>query len=360
MTGRIQSAIASVMHSDDPAHAPVLAGFLSAASRLYARAADWQNHGYVSGRRGVRQLPFPVISVGNITVGGTGKTPMTLYLARYLLKRGLRVALLSRGYGGRCSRRGGLVSDGCDVRLSAREAGDEPYLMALSVPGAAVAVHRDRYRAGLIAARAFSPHVAVLDDGFQHRKLHRDLDLVLLDADRPFGNGFLLPRGTLRETPSGLIRSQGLILTRSSGQPLPEGLPPHLPVFRCRHEASVVMHGAAAMPDAFSGQAVLAVSGIAKNAAFQETLDRLGMNRVHTLAFADHHRYTDQTVAEILNAYDAAGAAAIVTTEKDAVKWEGRMPADVPVWTVRVHVQFTDSDPSFSGWLDAQLTKLGL
>ncbi len=166
---------------------------------LYSLALRLRALLYRSGILKTHRLPRPVISIGNITVGGTGKTPVTAYIARFLLAQGYRVAVLSRGYGGSLEGQTCVVSDGATIMLSARECGDEPYLLASTVPGLMVVIGTDRYAAGQLAMQQLSPDIFLLDDGFQHLRLHRDLNILLLDFSRPFGNGLTLPAGILRE-----------------------------------------------------------------------------------------------------------------------------------------------------------------
>ena len=199
--------------------------------RLYGRgrvAAHPLTPGVCSGPK---KLPAPVVSVGNLTVGGTGKTPVVACLARLWQDRGRRVAILSRGYGGP-SRGVTCISNGWNTYKKPPEVGEEPYWLARTLPGVAVYTGACRYAAGLAAWEEFRPDLFLLDDGFQHVQLHRDLDLVLLDAASPFGNGYLLPRGPLREPLTALAAAQSLILTRFNPEHSPgaaRGYPPGLP-----------------------------------------------------------------------------------------------------------------------------------
>ena len=181
------------------------------------------------------QLPCKVICIGNLTVGGTGKTPMTMHVAQELKRLGYNTAIVSRGYRGGAEGRGGIVSDGQSIQMGPEQAGDEPFMMARSLSGIPVIVGKNRYAAGMLAVSEFQSDVIVLDDGFQHLRLKRDIDLVLLDRLHPFGNSYLLPRGTLREPISSLERGSACILTRcrtnrnDSATPLIELLKKFLP-----------------------------------------------------------------------------------------------------------------------------------
>ena len=196
-----------------PPPGPVVCAAAVAASWLYGLGAWLRRTLYARGWLRTKKLPAPVVSVGNLTVGGTGKTPVVACLARLWRDRGKRVAILSRGYGGQ-SRGVTCISDGRNTYKKPPEVGEEPYWLARTLPGVAVYTGACRYAAGLAAWEEFKPDLFLLDDGFQHFQLHRDLDLVLLDAASPFGNGRLLPRGPLREPLAVLAAAQGLILTR--------------------------------------------------------------------------------------------------------------------------------------------------
>ena len=172
--------------------------FLSIASRAYGWCVRLRTAAYDQGMIKAKRLPCVVISIGNVTMGGSGKTPLTIYIAKKLCHLGYRVAVLSRGYGGKAEKSGAIVSDGSQIFVSADVSGDEPYMMAQQLASTPIIVGADRYRSGKIAVRSFNPDVILLDDGFQHRRLARDLDLVLLDASKPGGNGYLFPRGVLR------------------------------------------------------------------------------------------------------------------------------------------------------------------
>lgn len=277
-----------------------------------------------------RTLPRCVISVGNITVGGTGKTPTVLWIARALREEGLSVAVLSRGYG----RRGSGVEK---VRLqgpiheAAARYGDEPVLIARRLPGASVWVGASRREAGLRAVAEDRPDVLLLDDGFQHLQLHRDLDLVLLDGARPFGNGRLLPAGPLREPVDHLARAHALILVGE-----PKALPPKgferltdcvlrdQPVF---HARPVIRGFFRADPTGLSETSenlfqapCIAAAGIARPDRFFSAVESFGVACVRRFAFPDHHRWSPGDVRFLLHTLRSTGARWILTTEKDAVR----------------------------------------
>jgi tetraacyldisaccharide 4'-kinase len=275
-----------------------------------------------------RRLPRPVISVGNITVGGTGKTPATAYIARLLIGRGMKVAVLSRGYGGSMEGETAIVADGRTISLDAGQCGDEPYLLAATVPGLMVVMGADRYRAGMLAMERLSPDIFLLDDGFQHLRLRRDLDILLVDCARPFGNGRTLPAGLLREPLSAVQRAGLVMYTRC-----PQGHSPAplagKPTCSARHrlgDAVPLAGGPAVSFDSLQGRKVLAFAGIGEPASFFEELRALGLNVVHTVQLPDHAAYTPSQLAGLTAAFRACGAECAVTTEKDGVKLRGCAP----------------------------------
>ena len=171
---------------------------LDKAARLYEYFVQRRFQPYVTGRKSPVALPVKIISLGNITVGGTGKTPTACYLANLLISQGYRVVLLNRGYRARLEKSVAVMSDGLQTYLSAKDGGDEPYLLAKRLPGVPIVIGKDRIAAGHFAVERFAPDVLILDDAYQHWPIARDLDIVLIDAANPFGNGRMLPRGILR------------------------------------------------------------------------------------------------------------------------------------------------------------------
>lgn len=295
--------------------------------------------------------PCAVISVGNLSAGGTGKTPLVLWLARLLGRAGYWPAVLTRGYRGGAERTGGVVSDGRSILMDATQAGDEPWLLARSLPGVPVLVGRNRIASAHRAVAEFGADVLLLDDGFQHLRLERDLDLVLMDAANPLGNGRVLPAGLLREPPSALRRADAVILTRADG-PVSEETYRHLrrylgnrPVFRCRHEASLraVMSAGTMFPMTGPGlrdRRVVAFSGIGSNEAFSATVGHLGGELAAVLPFPDHHAYTETELAGIVDTARRAGAEWLVTTEKDLARLGGRWPFAPPLAVVGIETVF--------------------
>lgn len=308
-------------------------------------------------RRDAERLPVPVISVGNLHFGGGGKTPFTIALAEQLRDRGLMVAILSRGY--RRSSRGPLLvsrGDGAGPLLSWRAAGDEPHLMAEALPGVAVAVGESRAAAGRLALAELDrqPEIFLLDDGFSHVALARDLDLLLFPQSDPFAGGRLAPSGRLREPLEAVRAADAVVLTgaraedTSAGADLAGALRPYGftgPGFASRTTSSA--------PPFAPRARVVAVAGIARPAPFFGELERQGVEIVARLAFPDHHAYPDESIARVEGAFRRHKATLVVTTAKDAIKLAGRLSP--PLATVRIAAQ---PEAAFRAWLDARLDAL--
>lgn len=275
---------------------------------------------YRSGLRPVHRAAIPVISVGNLTVGGTGKTPVVDILVKRLLARGRRVAVVSRGYGGTYAGAVGVVAAG-DGRLllDAQAAGDEPCLLARRNPNLLVFVARQRV-CGVRAAAAAGADVVVLDDGFQHWAVHRDLDIVLLDSRAPFGNGQLLPAGPLREAPAALQRAGLVVMTHAGTARTPE-LPFAGPLVHCRHRLAdtlLTLDGEERPWSFLAERPVVAFAGIARPDDFFAALQARGVALTDTLALNDHQDYAAEQLNRLIQMCD--NKKLLVTTEKDAVK----------------------------------------
>jgi len=273
-----------------------------------------------------RRLPCPVISIGNITVGGTGKTPLAMALAKGLMERGIPTAILSRGYR-RKKAAGPLVSDGRKIILSPEESGDEPFLMAAALKGIPVLVGKDRFKNGEQALGRFPLRGFLLDDGFQHLPLHRDLNIVLIDSHIGFGDGHLLPRGILRESLTQLRRADLFLMTKveetQTCAPLEKKLRrvhPSAPIFHSDYEPSGLIgpDGKIEPLHHLKGKRVFPVSGIADPAYFSSLLRGCGMEVVEEIIFPDHHHYTAHHLISIKEKVRKENW--IVTTEKDMVK----------------------------------------
>jgi len=380
MVKSFRQKIETIIRGENPPHTLVLRSILLALSRLYGAVVKVRAAGFRAGFLQSRKLPCPVISIGNITVGGTGKTPLTMHVAKLVHRFGYRTVVISRGYGGKAEKTGGIVSDGQKMLMTAEISGDEPCMMAthlleIKVP---VLVGQNRFAAGLTAVREFDPNVIILDDAFQHLKLVRDINLVLLDSQNPLGNRHLLPRGPLREVPSALNRGDALILTRSNQTAStektsrPAGVMDQItgarPVFRTSHSPyiqRVIPGHADTATDTFAADTnllkdkkVLAFSGIAANADFKRTVEDYACNLCCFRGFADHYRYTDSDIQSIIHAAAEAGAQVLVTTEKDYVRIAQRTPLPVTLVVIGIRLDFGEDRTTFSEYLQSRLKEL--
>jgi tetraacyldisaccharide 4'-kinase len=312
---------------------------LRIAGCLYGLIGLLRRKLYRAGLLSVYRAPVPVISVGNLTVGGTGKTPMVDYLVKWLLGRGRRVAVVSRGYGGQGAGKVGVVCTGDGPLLPPEVCGDEPYLLAQRNPRALVLIAPRRTEGIRLAVERFAADVILLDDGFQHLPVARDLDIVLLDARRPFGNGHLLPAGVLREPVSALEQAGVVVLTRSTGSESPPLKGP-LPLVRSRHrlaDEAVSLAGGRLPLKSLAGQRAVAFAGIADPDHYFAALAAEGLDLVRTLPLSDHVAYDRDTLALLAEA--ARDADFLVTTEKDGVKLS-TVPLPVPCYQTPMTLEF--------------------
>lgn len=306
-------------------------------SLLYGVLGWLRGKGYDYGLFASYRAAVPVISVGNLAVGGTGKTPVVDWLLKAFLAQGRRPAVVSRGYGGTFADEVGLVSAGNGLLLPPAASGDEPYLLARRNPHALVLIARKRAAGVHCAIEQHAADVVILDDGFQHRAVVRDLDLVLLDARRPFGNGLPLPGGLLREFAGALKRSDLLLLTRAD-RPFNSNISAK-PSWTCRHQLAdhaISLTGEKTPLAALQGKKLLAFAGIADPATFFRALTAAGLNLAETLPLSDHVKFDTQSLTEVVTL--SLGCDALLTTEKDAVKLEAGMFA-VPCYQVPMSIE---------------------
>jgi len=315
----------------------VLRGTLSAAAGAYRVALAARDAGYRARLFSSRRLPAAVVSIGNLTVGGSGKTPLAALVAALLAELGAAPAIVSRGYGRR-TRGARVVADRDGVQLSARDAGDEPRLLAEQLPGVPVVVGESRYEAGRIALERCGADVLVLDDGFQHRTIVKDLEIVTVAGAEPWGNGRLFPRGILREPLSALGRADVVVVTNPATAAMRSAVERALreresqaPVLAgsYRPEALRAGDGGSLPASTLAGCRVLAVAGLASPAGFVATLASLGADVVDLVEFPDHHRYTGYDLERIRAAARRAGADRVVTTEKDWMRLREGPPSDI-------------------------------
>jgi tetraacyldisaccharide 4'-kinase len=298
--------------------APIVLPPLSA---LYGAISKARLSLYQRGALNVSRLDAKVVSVGNLTTGGTGKTPLVEWLAQTLHDDGRRICILTRGYGRSNAKRRVIVSDGSRVMATPEEAGDEPFLLATNlVNKAAVVSDPDRVAAGRWAISEFGIDTFILDDGFQHLRLHRDLNILAIDATNPWGGGQLLPYGRLREPLSGVARADCILLTRTehvedAAQIVRrvESLCPGRPVFLSK---MIKRRFTPANPE----NPTMAFCGVGNPDSFFQQLRTEGLELAATRVFPDHHPYSGQDVESLTVEAKQAGARSLVTTAKDAVK----------------------------------------
>lgn len=370
----LQLYLYRLVHGQEPGIlANFLLGVLHVFSILYGWAVIFKLSLYKYGILKQHKLACHVISLGNITVGGTGKTPTAQRLATIIRDMGYRVVILNRGY--RAGWRGqiGLVSDGKKIYMTATEAGDEAYLLAKSLPRVSVVIGSNRIITGEYAVNQLKADVIILDDGYQHWQLARDLDIVLIDSLNMFGNNFMLPRGTLREPLANLARAQVFLLTK---------------VDQSTHDARGVIHSTL---ERYNGKAlvvesihkprcfveieewykgirmkevpletvcskkVLAFSAIGNPSSFEQTILDIGVAEVCGIRYADHHDYTMAEMQYIMQRAVDEKAYALVTTEKDAVK----IPAEfihsdrpLPLYVLSIAVHFTEGYEELMGLIE--------
>ncbi len=307
--------------------------------------------GYVKPRR----ANAFTISVGNLTLGGTGKTPLVEYIARLLLREGYRPSVISRGYGRRSHTPLQLVSDGVQVLATVSDAGDEPLLLARRLPGAIVAVGARRYAVARQIEERFRPDVHVLDDGFQHLALERDLDLVLIDARDPFGDDALFPLGRLREPLSEITRASAIIITRADhpfAYPALEArlrdLAGSIPIFYSYHELVELFapcSGHRLAPQKLYGRTIGAFCAVGDPELFKSDLAHYRARIAFFRSFRDHHWYTERELARLFREAEIAGVEFLVTTEKDWMRLEPlALPAAPPLYVARIEARLEDAE----------------
>lgn len=318
----------------------LLGGLLIPLGCLYGIIGSIRAWMYRRGILSSYRAEVPVVSVGNLTAGGTGKTPMTDFLIGYFQGRGMKVAVVSRGYRGRV-RGVAVVSAGEGPLLSPEICGDEPLLLARRNPGAVVLAAPRRSDGVCIAVERFGAGVVLLDDGFQHLAVQRDLDIVLLDARRPLGNRRVLPAGLLREFPAALQRGDLLVLTRSQGSENSAVLPGK-PLFRCRHSLSEVatsLDGDSIPLADLAAKRGVAFAGIADPESFFVSLKAAGLTLDETIPLPDHASYDGEVIRRIEEASRKADF--LVTTEKDGVKLTD-VVFSLPCYQVPLKLEFFD------------------
>ncbi len=352
--------------------AAVVRGLLLSLSKVFLVAVKGRQFLYNFRILRDRTLGVQVIAIGNLTVGGTGKTPVVEKFARELKDQGRTVAILSRGYRSKpppLTRRvmnkllfredttpPRVVSDGKSLLLDSETAGDEPYMLASNLKDVIVLVDKDRVKSGRYAIEKFGCDTLLLDDGFQYWRLRgRRMDVVLIDCQQPFGNQHLLPRGTLREPPSHLARANTVFITKSEGD-LSE-LRKRIAVFNPAARIVECVHHPLYFEDVFTGdrfglealqgRKIATLSGIAQPESFERSLTNLGAEMVYSRRFADHHRFSQQEILNVINRSKKKQAEVIITTQKDAVRFPKIDRRDLPIYFMRVEIKIISGAKDF-------------
>lgn len=373
---RLERFLVGLISGGDPGeHSRAVLAFLwvlKQLARLYRCVIQLRLFLYAKGIFRHYTLGCQVISVGNLTVGGTGKTPVVEVFARELQREGRRVAILSRGYKKQKAplvqrildvvlfreqrRPPRVVSDGDRPLLDSAMSGDEPYMLASNLDGVVVLVDSDRVKSGRYAVTKFGCDTLVLDDGFQHLRLKHRVEIVLVDRTDPFGNEHVLPRGILREPAKNISRAHFMFITKSDGTdtgPLRNRLRQYNPkaeIIECRHCArhlQNVITSERRELEFLDGANVVCVSGIAVPAGFEREVEKRGATILDRNRFADHHRYSRQEIVDIINRGKRLGADAVITTEKDAVRFP-RLDGDpLPIYFLRVEIEILTGEEDF-------------
>lgn len=365
-------AIEVIMGREKGFQASLLRTLLLGLSQLYRLIV--QTRLFLFKKRYIRdhQLGCLVISIGNLTVGGTGKTPVVEKFARALQDGGRRVAILTRGYKSKPppdtrtfwqklllqkpQRKPRVVSDGRQILLDSEYAGDEPFMLAKNLRDVPVIVDKNRVMSGMLAIKKFGADTLILDDGLQYLHLKHRLDIVLVDCQAPFGNEFLLPRGTLREPPENLRRASYIFLTKSDGNTAAlrkriEKFNRRAEIIECSHQPQHLenLHTGEIVPlDFLNNKFVGALSGIASPLSFENGLVKLGAHVEVYRRFADHHRYTAEDLAKFIQRCIRRDVHAIITTEKDAVRFPKMDPLEIPIFFLRVEIAITSGQETWA------------
>lgn len=337
-------------------------GFIS---KGYEKAVSVRNARFDAGK-GVTRVTVPVISVGNITAGGTGKTPMVRFICDILAQKGLHPTVLSRGYRAEDNKKNIIISKDGMMLVEPSISGDEAWLLAKVLQKSNVIIGRERALSAQIAIDKLGADCLVMDDGFQHRALARDIDIVLIDASNPFGYDHVLPRGLLREPINGLQRADIIILTKvdqvapgivSGIQKRLAHMLPNTPVYETIHKPQCIYtldewaNGETGSPvDAYQKHRIMAVSGIGNPQSFTQTLTDIGYNVVHTMPFGDHHSFENDDVVDIWKEVFAHQADAICITEKDAVKLSQLHAIEdlkIPILVLSIGIEFVSGKQEF-------------
>lgn len=365
--GRVQGFRASMMR--------LLMFGLSGIFRLLVQT---RLHLYRKGWKHQEFTGTQVVSVGNLTVGGTGKTPVVELLAKSLRNRGRKVAILSRGYKSKklgraqvwkdkhgklipSSRMPRVVSTGSALMLDSKFAGDEPFMLAKNLDGVAVVVDKDRVKGARFATSELGAETLILDDGMQYLDLGHSFDIVIVDSRSPFGTGCLLPRGTLREPPRNIRRASYILITKCDGSPNTDLISrirkynPTADIIRCAHSPIHLenLYTRELQPlDFLKDKWVGAISAIAVPESFEQSLENLGAKVEINRRFSDHHRFNRRDIDQFMQRCVERDMELIVTTEKDAVRFPRPTEVNVPIYFLRIEVQILSGQEHWDGLID--------
>ena len=346
-------------------------------SGFYRLGVRWRLWWFESRLGSVHALGCLVISVGNLTVGGTGKTPVVELFARELTSRGRKVAILSRGYKSQPApfpqefldrfrpmelrHPPRVVSDGRSLLLDSEKAGDEPFMLASNLKDVQVLVDKDRVKSGLHAIRKFGCDTLLLDDGLQFLRLKERIDIVLIDRETPFANRHLLPRGLLREPPEQLRRANIIFITKCDGSDI-SALREELHRYNRHAEIVECAHKPLHLEEIFTQEIkplshlkdlrIGTISGIARPESFEEGLRKLGVELIYSRRYADHHRFSESEVAKMFERSKARGARAVITTEKDSVRFPRLGKRSLPIYFLRVEIEIIRGHDAFNRCLE--------
>ncbi len=323
----LYTSVEKIMYGREEKSGSFLLRFsLTFLSKIYGFAAGLRNFLFDRNILKETTVAARVICIGNVSVGGTGKTPVTMMTVSMLKEQGWSVAVVSRGYGGNAGSPL-VVSDGANILASSENAGDEPLVLARALDGVPVVVGRDRVAAAELAVARFKPAIIVLDDGFQHRKLARNINVITVDAVSPWGNEKLLPRGILRESPKALKRAHAVMVTRCSDDGKRDRLERmiryydrRIPIFySCHMPVALRVPGADEMrgTDTLDGKKTALLSNVANPASFHAMAESLGADVVAKIVMPDHHRYTKGDMDAVLTDVRKSGAEILLMTAKD-------------------------------------------
>ena len=324
---------------------------------LYKGVTEIRNWLFEKGYLKIEKLPIPVISVGNLTAGGTGKTPVVFYLVQWITTLGKKPAIITRGYKAKIDLyQSHLVSDSQGFLLNEKEAGDEATQLAKSLPDTPVWIGADRVQSGWRAYQESGAEILLLDDGFQHRRLARDVDIILIDALRPWGYDHVLPRGLLREDKKNLKRADLVLITRSDLvdeetltriEKEVQKISPEIPIFETTHEAKTLKnlqgHLIGFTPTNLIKKAYL-FCGLGNPQGFFETAQQAGFSVVGKKEFPDHYSYDPTDLIFLQKEAKELGAEVLVTTEKDGVKLESFGDTEIPVWQLGIELSVKNGE----------------